>query len=291
MLKSRFGVVFTNSYIEAYRNIPYLFYFENLSGRNVISNCLLDGASAYAIRAGISSIVKGNRITNSRGGVDIGWHFNIVTDNIISVDDVGVRGSGGHSLVVVNNYIANSNVGIYFDWGSYYSVIANNVIRDVRTRGIFVYHSEHVKIANNQIHVEVTAAQDAIRIRDPGYNIVMGNTVRGNLTNSIVEEDSDYNTIVNNIVEMPMIIVGTNTVVRNNRGFVTERSGVATIPAGSNNTTVNHGLVCIPSKVLITPLGQPAGQIWIENRTSTSFTIRMSSTSPANLNVAWYAEC
>jgi len=286
-----FNVTFTNSYIESYRNVPYLLYFENWSGGNIISDCLLDGASAYAIRVGINNIIKNNKIANSQGGINIGWHFNIVTGNIIAVDDIGVRGSGGHSLVVANNYITNSNVGIYFDWGSYYSVIANNVIRDVRLRGIFVYHSEHVKIVNNQIHIEGTVAQDAIRIRDPGYNIVMGNTVRGSLTNSIVEENSDYNTIVNNIVEMPMIIVGPNTVVRNNRGFATERSGVATIPAGSTSTTVNHGLVCIPSKVLITPLGQLTGQIWVEDRTSTSFTIRMSNPSPANLNVAWYAEC
>jgi hypothetical protein len=46
-----------------------------------------------------------------------------------------------------------------------------------------------------------------------------------------------------------------------------------------------------PSKVLITPLGQPSGNLWVSNITSTSFTINISSAPSANLSVAWLAEC
>jgi len=211
-----FDVVLKNVYIEVYRKVPYLIYFENWSGRNVVSDSFLDGASAYAVRAGVHSIIKGNRITNSGGGVELGLHFNIVTDNVISVDNIGVRGSGGHSLVISNNYIANANMGIYLDWGSYYSVVSGNVIYDIKQYGIYVYHSEQVKIANNQIFVETASAQDAIYIKDPGRNIITGNAVRGNLQRSVVEEYSDYNLIIGNILEKPMVIVGPNTIARDN---------------------------------------------------------------------------
>jgi parallel beta-helix repeat protein len=211
-----FDVVLDNCYIESYRQVPYLIYFEYWSPRNVVSKCLLDGASNYAIRAGIHNIIKGNRITNSRGGIELGLHFNIATDNVISVDDVGIRGSGGHSLIIANNYLANMNTGIYLDWGSYYSTVAGNVIRDVKQYGIYVYHSEQVRIANNQIHVEATTANTAIYIRDPGKDIVMGNTVRGNLSYSIAEDASDYNIIIGNVLEKPMNIAGAHTIVRDN---------------------------------------------------------------------------
>jgi hypothetical protein len=285
-----FDVVFNNCYIEAYRRSQYLIYFENWSGRNIVSNCFLDGASAYAVRLGIHSIAKGNRITNSRGGIELGWLFNIATDNVISTDEVGIRGSSGHSLIIANNYITHSDTGIHLDWGSYYSSVIGNVIYSPKITGIFIYHSQHVKVAFNQIFAEAVAAQRGIHIRDPGYNIIEGNAIRGNLNNSIVEENSDFNMIINNIVEHPMVIVGQNTVVRNNRGYRTEASGVATIPAGATSVVVNHGLVQAPRRVLITPMGQPGGHLWVENINNTSFTIRISQAPAANLPVAWYAE-
>jgi len=73
--------------------------------------------------------------------------------------------------------------------------------------------------------------------------------------------------------------------------FLHSSRGVATIASGATSVTVNHGLVCTPSRVLITPLGQPSGSLWVSNITSTSFTINISSAPSANLPVAWLAEC
>jgi len=68
------------------------------------------------------------------------------------------------------------------------------------------------------------------------------------------------------------------------------QSGVATIHAGSTRVTVTHYLASKPTKVLITPLGQPAGKIWVENITPTSFDIVTDAAPASDLNVAWYAE-
>ena len=67
-------------------------------------------------------------------------------------------------------------------------------------------------------------------------------------------------------------------------------SGVATIPAGSTRITVSHGLASTPAKLQITPLGQPAGKLWVENITSTSFDIVTDTAPTADLKVSWQAE-
>jgi len=65
-------------------------------------------------------------------------------------------------------------------------------------------------------------------------------------------------------------------------------SGVAVIPAGSTRTTVNHGLLKAPTKVLVTPYGN--ARVWVENITNTSFDIVTDTAPSTNLTVAWYAE-
>jgi hypothetical protein len=73
--------------------------------------------------------------------------------------------------------------------------------------------------------------------------------------------------------------------------FLKRNAGTATIASGATSITINHGLVCTPSKVVITPLDQPSGSIWVSNITSSSFTINISSAPSADLPIAWYAEC
>jgi hypothetical protein len=70
-----------------------------------------------------------------------------------------------------------------------------------------------------------------------------------------------------------------------------KNSGQATIPANSTSVAVNHGLACTPGKVMVTPLGQPSGSIWVSDITSTQFTINISTPPATDLPIAWYAEC
>jgi hypothetical protein len=78
--------------------------------------------------------------------------------------------------------------------------------------------------------------------------------------------------------------------VNNNTEYRSENRGVATIPAGQTRVTVTHNLITTPSKVLITPLGQPPGKLWVENITSTSFDIVTDTAPASDLTVSWYAE-
>jgi hypothetical protein len=66
-------------------------------------------------------------------------------------------------------------------------------------------------------------------------------------------------------------------------------SGQAMIPANATSVTVSHGLICTPSKVLVTPATNV--KAWVSNVTNTSFTINIDTAQSTNVTVYWYAEC
>jgi hypothetical protein len=118
---------------------------------------------------------------------------------------------------------------------------------------------------------------------------VIGNTFLYPSSGVSIYTASTKSLILNNIVDA-IIDAVPGAVVRRNIGYTTEKSGVATIPANSTSVTVLHGLASAPSKVLITPLGMPAGKLWVTNITSTSFDIVTDTAPTTDLNIAWYAE-
>jgi hypothetical protein len=76
--------------------------------------------------------------------------------------------------------------------------------------------------------------------------------------------------------------------VNNNVEYRSEKSDVATIPAGQTRVTVTHSLITTPSRILVTPYGN--ARVWVENITSTSFDIVTDTAPSTDLNVAWHAE-
>ena len=91
----------------------------------------------------------------------------------------------------------------------------------------------------------------------------------------------------------PAIQIGTSTMYLDSIYSIRhpgKNFGRATIPAGSTRVKVNHGLSATPTTVIVTPLAQPPGRIWVENITSTSFDIVTDTAPTADLGVAWHAE-
>ena len=81
-----------------------------------------------------------------------------------------------------------------------------------------------------------------------------------------------------------------NVIVRNNQGYITENSGVATIPAGSTSVTVSHGLASAPKNVKVTPIGDPGDRWWVANVGDMSFDIVVASAPTADISFYWEAE-
>lgn len=81
----------------------------------------------------------------------------------------------------------------------------------------------------------------------------------------------------------------TATVV-NNLTIKQVNSGTATITAGNTSVTVSHGLVSTPSKVIVTPIGDPGARFWVANKTATTFDIVVAAAPTADIQFDWEAE-
>jgi len=283
-----------NCYIDVANIAPYDIYFTNYSGLNKIHGCYLAGATNYAIRTGIHNIVENNSILDTQGGIEVGWDEGVVIGNVISASSYGIHVDGIPYVKIIGNEINYTTEGIYLDWQSNYTEIIGNVIMNTAKNGIDIYHTDYVVIKGNAIINPSTSSNNynGIYINEEGHHIVVGNIIQGNnMIYSIAENLADNNIIMDNIVSAPINTTGANTIVRRNMGYATVASGQVSIAAGSTSVTVQHGLACTPAKVLVTPLAQPPGPVWVSNINNTSFTINTSTSPTTGLPVAWYAEC
>lgn len=123
-----------------------------------------------------------------------------------------------------------------------------------------------------------------------GTNVLILNNIGLGAKNYSVATNPNCSNIfiAGNYGDKGIDIRGTNVVVKRNYSYITEKSGVAKISAGSTRVTVTHGLASAPSRVLVTPYGNI--RVWVENITSTSFDIVTDTAPTTDINVAWYAE-
>jgi len=234
---------------------------------------------------------------------------------------ISVKG-GAQYISIYGNMINGGNYGIDVGGGSQYISIVGNVITGQTIAGMRVCDSDtngnptYVLVMGNLI--DVPNAYNGISVGWSSGNMkafyvyVIGNYIL-NATCYALTKDSNSDNIyfIENYAPIKgMIIVGSQTnifvyrniiagitgsgmqyaTIKQNRGYLTENSGVATISSGQTRVTVSHGLASAPSKVLVSPLAQPSGKIWVENITSSSFDIVTDTAPSSGLNVAWYAE-
>ena len=198
---------------------------------------------------------------NSEGGI---YHLfssssvnpNIIMANMIAGGKAGIRIEGTASglyrvHIISDNYIAGT---------------------DANTDTIYINNTLYTFIYNNYIN--------AVSNRYGIYEDIGANEtfVFGNYTS--LSRTSPY-----------YVIQGSTSKFWSLMRYRTVDSGVATITAGQTRVTVSLSrFIKAPNKVLITPLGQPPGKLWVENITSTSFDIVTDTAPASDLKVSWYAE-
>jgi hypothetical protein len=212
-----------------------------------------------------------------------------------------------NELVIENNTIERFRKGVNIGINNS-AIIRNNVFRFNFEQAVTLWYSRNVEISNNYIYDNArqylnnnTFTPYVVYLESVSDVVIKNNVFRagesqtrcigifGNSSNILVTD----NDMFNGYLLTPIYIdpSATNVILRRNRGVATENSGQATIPAGATSVTVNHGLICTPSKVLVTPLAQPPGPIWVSDITSSQFTINTSTLPTTDLPIAWYAEC
>jgi len=265
----------------------------------------LTGLGAYASGTNINyirnTIIQGNSLYNA----NISVYLDL--SQLSSPLDIG-------PISILNNNILIENITLSRDlqsiqvqsrnWSNYPKILiqGNNLrVNNVNANNYTVYGIMYgappavIDVSHNAFDFTgITNASSIIGINlNNGYPaFIRNNIIKGSTQWLYVNYWGPYY-VSHNYVDNTNVSIGSGVTVyfRRNTGYPTEASGTATIASGSTSVTVNHGLVCTPSKVLITPLAQPSGNLWVSNITSTSFTINISTAPSANLPVAWLAEC
>lgn len=193
--------------------------------------------------------------------------YNSLVGNILTNNgQAGVTGDGSttHNTIKQNTVIDNTNEGIKLNIGCSYYDIDGNTVGDtgggVQTTGIDVITGTHISIKNNRTY---------------------GHSVQGLTVNT----NSDSVRVMNNDFGDTAVIASstTNRFVRNNRGYVTEISGTATIASGTTSVAVAHGLSTGSSTTAaafqLTLTNNPTAvtRYWISGITSTQFTINVNA--------------
>jgi hypothetical protein len=142
------------------------------------------------------------------------------------------------------------------------------------THGIRLYNSTRMLVTGNKVGDDQGTPTQLPQIREDG--------------------SSDQNSIVVNDCTpgpRPLESSAPNSVVRDNKGFIKESAGLATIPSGSTKVTVNHGLSVAPSlkDITVTPTSDFGnGAFWVSGPTATQFTINLTGVKlPTGVGFAW----
>jgi hypothetical protein len=142
------------------------------------------------------------------------------------------------------------------------------------------------------------------------YNVVSGNVLEtsnvSNKTRSLIREEStgssgdniiEGNTLITNAAATVALMEtagAATTIVRNNIGYTTESSGVATVANATTSIAVMHGLSVTPalSNIQVTPTNNlgTAAKFWISGVGTTQFTINVDASPGATTaTFAWLA--
>lgn len=254
---------------------------------NVVSQAPGDGIKLVSPAA--FSIVQGNRVFANAGiGIYVppGVSDAVVEDNVVTGNGtvgIDVFGQGARNQVVGNRVQSNGQTGIRLLHQTDGLVSGNVVMRNGansagsgNTHGIRMFNTQRTLVGNNKIGDDQAAPTQTLSIREDGT--------------------SDHNTIVgNDLTPGPKSLEtsGPNTLVRDNKGYVKDSSGVASIPTGATRVTVNHGLGATPSlkDISVTPTSDfGAGSFWTSNPTATQFTINCAGLKPnVSTSFAWKA--
>jgi len=285
-IKKSYNDFIVNNWFESYATADLGgIYVTNARGTKIIGN-VFGGFHGPAININsIKAVVANNvirLITDSNGALVFDGAYTIVNGNHIedTADGNGILGSdSAHKCVISNNVVYESDKsGIVFA-GSY-SVITGNIVFNNAQAGNY----------------------DGIRLNPTcTYTVIAGNVVGDDQADKTqnygIHEftGADYNRIESNLIDgyidAAIAIVGTNTVVKHNQGFVTEEGGTATIPNGSTSVVVSHGCDYTPNPedIDVHPIESlgAASYWWVDTITSSQFTIHVNADPGQDVDFKW----
>ncbi|MHB8276352.1 MAG: right-handed parallel beta-helix repeat-containing protein [Candidatus Humimicrobiaceae bacterium] len=209
---------------------------------------------------------------NGRYGMTVENDWAITGGNIIDNDDAGIFINGAYNYIINGVFICGNGAAIdaIYPYGVY---ITGGIIY---TQGVI----SGCYIGNDYfVYRTVDSQTYGIYESNACENIYTGNSFATYGSNQIAFNRGS----------------GSTSIIRNNKGWVTENSGTGTIASGATTSVITHGLSVTPTlKDISITLGELSttdpGQIYITNIGATTFTVNCR-TNPgvSGLDFAWQA--
>jgi len=275
-------------------------YLSSGSPHVTISNCTIEkygrvNNDCYGISVRSDHcICSNNKILNPIGtqACGIGDLADFHADNVLLTNNIiyntlyyGIQ-IYGKQWVVEGNIVSGSNIGIFLRSGSNNDLNSNKILNNAT--GIGITDGANYTIVNNNYFSGSTVGLSGW---DTGtgsmYVNCIGNIFVSNTYGITQNNLADYWTINDNIFQnngTVMNLVGTNNMIKHNRGYITDNYGYNSI---SNGGTIAHGCVAIPKTISLTASGSiPAYFSYTADATN----ITVYHTVGGSLGVFWRAE-
>lgn len=264
-----------------------------------VGNCTQDGFEINSRRCHVTNCIAADNdrygfyITTS-DGLYIGCStllngddgFNITNSHNHFIDCFSDR-DGGDGFQITNH--DNVIIGGYAEWSGGVGIKLGSAdayrttIRDVR---IISNDSYGIYVASNYNIIDGNVIYDNQGVPTQNWGVFIFTGDRNIVINNNVINNSPGQTIYDSGT-------GTNSIIRNNIGFVTENSGTDTIAAAQTSKVVTHGLAVTPSAgdIMVTSMESlgNASFFWIDTYTATQFTIHTNVAPGADTDFAWKA--
>jgi len=221
----------------------------------------------------------------------------LANNNIHNVGRYGIYVRYGNDVVVKGNLIYSAaSESIYVRDSLRTSIIGNTVV-DGAANGISLSTTIRTTITGNL--VEGCAYRGLNFAGNENNIVVVGNICTGNdkgigflssavVTTAIIANNDITGNSGNWWEQAGSTLSGVS--VKNNKGYITENSGTATITAGDTSVDVTHGLAATPTRVQLTPTTDTAGKrYWVSAKGDTTFTITIDSSHTADISFDWRA--
>lgn len=243
-------------------------------------------------------------------------HITISNNSFVSAagtyNPVAIYDDASHVTIHGNVFTGNGTAhsAIALSCGSYASV-TGNIVTDYTTAteaGIEIeYKASHGTATAHDISVVGNVVEGCTwgiltRNVDGGgpeipYNITIAdNSVEGCTIGIYTLDGNLINICGNNLRNNGTNLntgAGTNLMIRNNVGYVTENSGTATLLNGNTSVVVAHGLSATPTVILITFAENPTNLIadwWVDTVGAANFTFNGVDPGASNLDFYWEAK-
>jgi hypothetical protein len=271
------------------------FFFQNAGDLVVSNNVITDQDAPFGgiiVYGGENVVIEGNVINGVTNTYASAWPYYARGIRVERYAEPVITEVEGQDPVTTYIYHAPTDVRI-----------ANNVIKSVRQTG-------ELKAAGVSLYVNGGTPVDGV---SPPPLVVRGLSIVGNTivdcdqgvelrvasTGSFGDTEISYNTFRDNDVTVYAPTPPVAFTTRDNRGWATEASGTATVPAATETTptsfmVVAHGLARTPpaSAIVVTPAEDPGASVryWVSDVNATSFKLNVEPPLASGMDFSWMAQ-